>query len=135
MAEPLERLGSAEDPQCLETVAKGHGRHERRIDTLVTDLSPSRDRALGQDLQSVCLVVSERTVGGATSTEARYYIGSLHGTVADYARVIRGHGSIEDLSLGMDTSGGYSVAFSPDGKRLAIGSFEGKMTVWDADTG
>lgn len=96
VAEHLERLGDAEDPHCLETVDQGHGRQERRIYTVVTDLSKIRDRELWQDLHSVCLVVSERTVGGETSTEARYYIGSLDGSVADYAHVIRGHWGIEN---------------------------------------
>src|SRR5205814_539947 len=80
----------------LETVATGHGRKEVRTYTLLTDLSALRDRALWQDLHSICFAVNARTVAGETSLEARYYIGSLEGSVADYAQVIRDHWGIEN---------------------------------------
>ena len=85
------------DPACqLETVDAGHGRKEVRTYLLLTDLSGIRDRALWQDLHGICFAVNERTVAGETSTEARYYIGSLAGGVADYAQVIRDHWGIEN---------------------------------------
>lgn len=90
----LDGAGAAVD--CLETLDTGHGRREVRTYTLVTDVSQIRDRDLWQDLRAICLVVSERTVRGVTSTEARYYVGSLAGGVSDYARVIRGHWGIEN---------------------------------------
>jgi predicted transposase YbfD/YdcC len=96
VAEHLERIGTEPDASCIQTVEQGHGRKEVRTYTLVTELSKIRDRELWRDLHSVCLVVSERTVGQETSVEARYYIGSLHGTVGEYARVIRGHWRIEN---------------------------------------
>lgn len=94
--EHLDRLGTQEDVSILQTVEQGHGRHEVRTYTLVTDLSKIRDRELWRDLSSVCLVVSERTVGQETSMEARYYIGSVKDSVETYARVIRGHWGIEN---------------------------------------
>jgi predicted transposase YbfD/YdcC len=96
VADHLERIGPEDAVSYLETVESGHGRKEVRTYTLVTDLSLIRDRALWQDLYAVCLAVNERTVGEKTSLEARYYIGSLHGSVADYARVIRDHWGIEN---------------------------------------
>jgi predicted transposase YbfD/YdcC len=96
VADHLDRLGPAGGARGLETVETGHGRTEVRSYTLVTDLSTIRDRGLWPDLHSICMVVSERTVGGETTSEARYYIGSLQGSVADYARVIRGHWGIEN---------------------------------------
>jgi predicted transposase YbfD/YdcC len=96
VADHLDRRGLQSDASCLETVDVGHGRQEVRSYTLVTDLSALRDLELWPDLYAVCFAVNERTVGGHTSTEARYYIGSWHGSVADDARVIRGHWGIEN---------------------------------------
>ncbi len=41
----------------------------------------------------------------------------------------------EALSLKGHTSGIYSAAFSPDGKRIVSGSGDGTVKVWDADKG
>ncbi len=59
-------------------------------------MSTIRDRALWPDLYGLCFAVNERTVAGETSIEARYYIGSLRGSVADYAQAIRDHWGIEN---------------------------------------
>jgi predicted transposase YbfD/YdcC len=96
LTEHLDQRAAPDDSQCYETVDHGHGRQEVRTYTLVTDLELIRDRELWQDLYAVCLAVSERTVAGETSVEARYYMGSLKGTVADYATVIRDHWGIEN---------------------------------------
>jgi predicted transposase YbfD/YdcC len=80
----------------FETVDGGHGRHEVRTYTLLTDVSVIRDRELWADLYGICVAVSERTVGGETSLEIRYYIGSFRGPVQQWARAIRGHWGIEN---------------------------------------
>jgi predicted transposase YbfD/YdcC len=85
------------DPNTFqETVDHGHGRHEKRSYCLVTDLEKIRDRLLWPDLHVLCMVMSERTVNGETSVEARYYIGSRQAGVATYVPVIRGHWGIEN---------------------------------------
>jgi predicted transposase YbfD/YdcC len=95
MAEHFERV--AVDDACQHrTVDQGHGRTEVRTVTVVTDLSRIRDRELWADLQGVCMVLAERTVGTETTMEVRYYIGSFPGTVQEYAEVIRGHWGIEN---------------------------------------
>jgi predicted transposase YbfD/YdcC len=50
VADHLDRMESDPDRRCLETVDYGHGRKEVRTYTLLTDLSPIRDRELWQDL-------------------------------------------------------------------------------------
>jgi predicted transposase YbfD/YdcC len=92
----LDQTAAVDDGSCVETIDRGHGRREVRTYTLVTDLGLIRDRELWRDLRGVCLAVSERTIDGVTSAEARYYIGSLQGTVQEYARVIRDHWGIEN---------------------------------------
>jgi predicted transposase YbfD/YdcC len=88
--------GAGDEAAWLETVDVGHGRKEVRTYTLLTDLGAIRDRRLWADLYGICVAVSERTVGGETSTEIRYYIGSFRGGVRQWARAIRGHWGIEN---------------------------------------
>ena len=95
LADHFERA-PADDPNSYRTVATGHGRQEVRTFTLLTDLSPIRDRELWADLHGVCMVLDERTVGDEVSMEVRYYVGSFPGTVQEYAEVIRGHWGIEN---------------------------------------
>ncbi|SRR5579871_499143 len=78
------------------TQDQGHGRQERREYVVVRDLSKIRDRPLWSDLQSLAMVCSERTVGGVTTTETRYYISSCSGSVKQIADAIRGHWGIEN---------------------------------------
>jgi predicted transposase YbfD/YdcC len=96
MTAHLDQVTPQDGINYFETVEVGHGRKEVRTYTLVTDLDKIRDRALWPGLYGLCLAVNERTVGEKTSTEVRYYIGSLRGSVQDYAQVIRGHWGIEN---------------------------------------
>jgi predicted transposase YbfD/YdcC len=99
------------DGSCLTTEDSGHGRQERRLYTLIGDLSRVEERHLWADLAAVVTVVSERTVGGETSSEIRYFLTSYPGTLAELAAVIRGHWGIEnqchwvlDVTFGEDRS-------------------------------
>jgi predicted transposase YbfD/YdcC len=96
LASHCEQATGAEGSQVFTTEEVGHGRREVRTYTLLTDLSQIRDKELWSGLSGLCAVLSERTVNGETSTEIRYYIGSLQGTVQEYARAIRGHWGIEN---------------------------------------
>jgi predicted transposase YbfD/YdcC len=96
VADHCERAAAPDEAAWCETVDVGHGRREVRSYTLLTDLDTIRDRALWADLYGICVARSERTVGGETTTELRYYIGSFRGTVRQWARAIRGHWGIEN---------------------------------------
>jgi predicted transposase YbfD/YdcC len=106
----VERVAHVEG-QWLETEERGHGRREKRSYTLVQDLSEVADRESWPGLKAVVVVLSERTIGGVTSREARYYLTSYPGTLAELAEVIRGHWGIEnrchwilDVTFGEDRS-------------------------------
>jgi predicted transposase YbfD/YdcC len=88
--------GAGDEANWFETVDVGHGRKEVRTYTLLTDLSALRDRELWAGLYGICVAVSERTIGSETTTEIRYYLGSLQGSVQQYARAIRGHWGVEN---------------------------------------
>lgn len=91
-----DQAAAGDEATWFETVEEGHGRREVRTYTLLSDLSQLRDRELWAGLYGVCAVVSARTVGDATTTEIRYYIGSLQASVEQWARAIRGHWGIEN---------------------------------------
>lgn len=84
----------------METEGQGHGRHEKRSYTLVQDLSPVQDRESWPDLAAVVVVLSERTTGGVTSREARYYLTSFPGELAELAEAIRGHWGSRTKAIG-----------------------------------
>jgi len=96
VAKHCDQPERANEASWFETVDVGHGRHEVRTYTLLTDLSDIRDRELWAGLYGICAAVSERTVAGQTATEVRYYLGSFRGTVQQWARAIRGHWGIEN---------------------------------------
>jgi predicted transposase YbfD/YdcC len=94
-----------------ETEEQRHGRHEKRSYTLVQDLGGVADRESWPDLEAVVVLLSERTIGGVTSSEVRYYLTSFPGELAELAGVIRGHWGIEnqchwilDVTFGEDRS-------------------------------
>jgi predicted transposase YbfD/YdcC len=95
VADHLDRL-PLEDESCLETKEHGHGRQERRLYTLIEDLSAVADRESWPELAAVVIVGSERTVNGATSHEMRYFLTSYPGTLAELAAIIGGHWGIEN---------------------------------------
>jgi len=78
------------------TQEHGHGRHETRYYTVIHDPAGLRDR---DDWPKLCVVghcYSERTEGGQTSTEDRYFIGSQDADARHYGRALRGHWRIEN---------------------------------------
>ena len=97
-------------------IATGHGRQERRTTYVIPSAEGIRNAEEWRDLGAICLVVSERTVGEATSIEARHYIGSATESAEVYARAIRGHWGIENgLHWTLD------VTFREDANRTRLG--------------
>ena len=93
------------------TRAQGHGRREERTYLVIHDVTGLRDRAAWPKLSAVGMCLCERTAGGQTSSEVRYFIGSRRMGARQYAEVLRGHWGIEnnlhwqlDLSFGEDRS-------------------------------
>lgn len=76
------------------TVEDGHGRHEERYVTVIYD--PVGLPADWPDVAAVVQVGRERTVGGANTSTAHYYLSSHAGTAAEIAGLIRGHWGIEN---------------------------------------
>jgi len=102
-------------PECLsfhETHEKGHGRLETRRCWQSGDLEWFADKPLWTHLQSVCMVESERSVGGGEiSSERRLFLCSTLPDASKAMETGRGHWGIEnrlhhklDVQLGEDLS-------------------------------
>jgi predicted transposase YbfD/YdcC len=101
------------------TVNGGHGRVEIRQHWTVADpavlatLDPKRAWA---GLASVGMVERERHVGPETTCEVHYYLSSLDGDAATFARAVRDHWGIENcLHWVLD------IAFREDDSRVRVG--------------
>jgi predicted transposase YbfD/YdcC len=79
-----------------ETEERGHGRHEKRCYEVIYQPQGIRD---AKEWPKLCVVghcYSERTEGGKTATEDRYFIGSRRASARRYGRALRGHWHIEN---------------------------------------
>lgn len=95
-----------------ERSEKDHGRIETRRTWSTPEADWFEDREQWPGLRSFAAVECERTVGGKTTTERRYFISSLKGDDAQaIAQAVRSHWGIEnslhwslDVSFGEDNS-------------------------------
>ena len=93
---------------------RGHGRVERRETWCTNDLGWFEEKDQWAAMRSIAMVESTRQIDGRSSTERRYYVGSLKGTNAkQYARAVRTHWGVENsLHWVLD------VAFREDESRI-----------------
>jgi predicted transposase YbfD/YdcC len=99
--------------QRHETVEKGHGRQERRVYEIITDPAGIQEQQAWAKLNVIGKCFRERTVGGETTYEERYFIGSRRCGVRRYADGLRNHWRIENcLHWQMD------VSFAEDDHRM-----------------
>jgi predicted transposase YbfD/YdcC len=75
---------------------RSHGRQELRACWVLTDLESLRERSKWPGLQSVIVVVRERTVGDKNSCEKHYYISNRKLSAERFLQAIRGHWGIEN---------------------------------------
>ena len=90
----LEQDYTGASSHCAEE--QGHGRQELRACWVLTDLEELAERAQWPGLQSVIVVVRDRTVGERNSCEKHYYISSRKLSAKRFLEVIRGHWGIEN---------------------------------------
>lgn len=97
--ERLDETGMANDyagaSSCCEQ-ERSHGRQELRACWVLTDLEDWGEQAKWPDLQSVIVVVRDRTVGGKNTCEKHYYISSRKLSAKTFLAAIRGHWGIEN---------------------------------------
>jgi predicted transposase YbfD/YdcC len=84
------------DSHALTTVERSHGRLEVRRYRTLGELSEVSRSALWAGLNMIGMVESERTIDGQTSTETRYYIGSISTDATSFERAVRGHWGVEN---------------------------------------
>jgi predicted transposase YbfD/YdcC len=90
----LERDYAGASSHCVEE--QSHGRQELRACWVLTDLEELTERAKWPGLQSVIVVVRDRTAGEQNSCEKHYYISSRKLSARRFLEVIRGHWGIEN---------------------------------------
>jgi len=96
-----------------ETEERGHGRHEKRSYLILTNPEGIRDQEAWAKLKVIGMCASERTAGGETGEEVRYFIGSREASARVYGEALRGHWGIENnLHWQMD------ITFGEDANRV-----------------
>jgi len=99
-----------------ETRGKGHGRQEIRRHWTLTSTGLLGEGVKWKGLKTIAVVESERTVNGKTTSDMRYYIGSIENDAKVFAKAARGHWAVENnLHWVLD------VAFREDECRIRIG--------------
>ena len=79
-----------------EAEERGHGRHEKRCYEVIYDPHGIRDEKEWAGLRVIGHCYSERTEGGQTSCEDRYFVGSRRADARYYGGALRGHWRVEN---------------------------------------
>jgi len=79
-----------------ETEDREHGRHERRCYRILYDPEGFGQQEAWAGLRVIGVCYSERTVGGKTSEEVRFFIGSKKARARAYGRALRNHWQVEN---------------------------------------
>lgn len=75
---------------------KGHGRIEVRTCRVIHQLEWLDERQHWSNIKSIIQISAERTLGGKTSVQQRYYISSLKEDAAYFNQAVRSHWGIEN---------------------------------------
>jgi predicted transposase YbfD/YdcC len=94
--EALENAEPGVDFTECQTEEVRSGRQETRTCCVIVNPTGIRDISLWTKRTGICMVVSQRVINGVSSSEIRYFIGSVPGTAADYLKWVRGHWGIEN---------------------------------------
>jgi predicted transposase YbfD/YdcC len=78
------------------TLEKGHGRIEERTCKVITDLRFVEESCNWTNLNAIICITSQRTMGGKTSTDTRYFIGNQEKKASWFLEAIRSHWGIEN---------------------------------------
>jgi predicted transposase YbfD/YdcC len=107
------------------TLEKGHGRIEERRVVVIEDIDWITEKQEWRGLRSMVMVDSVREIiGGASSTERRYFISSLAANARQIGAAVRGHWAIENqLHWSLD------VSFSEDACRTRMGEAAENLAV------
>jgi predicted transposase YbfD/YdcC len=110
-----QALDNAADRRCdtFTTEERGHGRRETRSYVVVVDPQGIRNREAWAGLQAVGMCRRERVVGGVTSEEVHYFVGSRVMNARRYGAALRGHWGIENNQHWQ-----LDVTFAEDGNRV-----------------
>jgi predicted transposase YbfD/YdcC len=109
----MEDLEQRPGSSILYTVEKGHGRVEERAYAIVNDVAWIDGRSKWENLNSIGMVISRRTINGKISEEKRHFIASIEPDVALFEKGVRGHWSIENSSHYV-----LDVSFREDDSRI-----------------